>query len=99
MANAPKGFYGGASGLARTLANLGSIISYTIAISISSIVVPRYVAFEVFLGTSNLIGGVASAFLTGLKAAFYVSLVILALALVLSAIRGKEVRAQVAKGS
>ncbi|WP_338602120.1 MFS transporter [Sulfolobus tengchongensis] len=92
MANAPRGFYGGASGLARTLSNIGTILSYTIAISISSVVVPRYVAFEVFLGTSNLIGGVASAFLTGLKSAFYVSLGILILALIFSAIRGKEIR-------
>jgi hypothetical protein len=56
--------------------------------------VSRYVAFEVFLGTTNLIGGVASSFLTGLKSAFYVSLGILAVALVLSALRGKEDRAQ-----
>jgi len=58
------------------------------------VTVSRYVAFEVFLGTTNLIGGVASSFLTGLKSAFYVSLGILAVALVLSALRGKEARAQ-----
>jgi len=94
MANAPRGFYGGASGLARTLSNIGTLLSYVIAISVSSVTVPRYVAFEVFLGTTNLIGGVASSFLTGLKSAFYVSLGILAVALVLSALRGKEVRDQ-----
>jgi len=94
MANAPRGFYGGASGLARTLSNIGTLLSYVIAISVSSVTVPRYVAFEVFLGTTNLIGGVASSFLTGLKSAFYVSLGILAVALVLSALRGKETRAQ-----
>jgi MFS family permease len=92
MANAPKEFYGGASGLSRTLSNIGTLLSYVIAISVSSVTVPRYVAFEVFLGTTNLIGGVASSFLTGLKSAFYVSLVILSIALVLSALRGKEVR-------
>jgi MFS family permease len=94
MANAPRGFYGGASGLARTLSNIGTLLSYVIAISVSSVTIPRYVAFEVFLGTTNLIGGVASSFLTGLKSAFYVSLGILAVALVLSALRGKEARAQ-----
>jgi hypothetical protein len=46
------------------------------------------------LGTTNLIGGVASSFLTGLKSALYVSLVILSIALVLSALRGKEARDQ-----
>jgi EmrB/QacA subfamily drug resistance transporter len=94
MANAPRGFYGGASGLARTLSNIGTLLSYVIAISTSSVTVPRYVAFEVFLGTTNLIGGVASSFLTGLKSALYVSLGILSIALVLSALRGKEDRKQ-----
>jgi EmrB/QacA subfamily drug resistance transporter len=98
MANAPKGFYGGASGLARTLSNIGTLLSYVIAISVASITVPRYVAFEVFLGTTNLIGGVASSFLDGLKSAFYVSLVILSIALTLSALRGKEYRTQEVKG-
>ncbi|AOL15515.1 MFS transporter [Sulfolobus sp. A20] len=94
MANAPRGFYGGASGIARTLSNIGTLLSYTIAISIASITVPRYVAFEVFLGTTNLIGGVASSFLIGLRSAFYVSVGILAVGLVLSALRGKEYRTQ-----
>ncbi|MFP3260479.1 MAG: MFS transporter [Sulfolobus sp.] len=98
MANAPRGFYGGASGLARTLSNIGTLLSYVIAISVTSITVPRYVAFEVFLGTTNLIGGVASSFLDGLKSAFYVSLVILSIALTLSALRGKEYRTQEVKG-
>ena len=98
MANAPRGFYGGASGLARTLSNIGTLLSYVIAISVASITVPRYVAFEVFLGTTNLIGGVASSFLDGLKSAFYVSLVILSIALTLSALRGKEYRTQEVKG-
>ena len=97
MANAPKGFYGGASGLARTLSNIGTLLSYVIAISVASITVPRYVAFEVFLGTTNLIGGVASSFLEGLKSAFYVSLAILLVALTLSALRGKEYRTQEVK--
>jgi len=94
MANAPRGFYGGASGLSRTLSNIGTLLSYVITISVSSVTVPRYVAFEVFLGTTNLIGGVASSFLTGLKSALYVSLGILSIALVLSALRGKEDRKQ-----
>ncbi|MFP3065534.1 MAG: MFS transporter [Sulfolobus sp.] len=98
MANAPRGFYGGASGLARTLSNIGTLLSYVIAISVASITVPRYVAFEVFLGTTNLIGGVASSFLDGLKSAFYVSLVILSIALTLSVLRGKEYRTQEVKG-
>uniref|UniRef100_A0A2U9IPF6 MFS transporter n=1 Tax=Acidianus sulfidivorans JP7 TaxID=619593 RepID=A0A2U9IPF6_9CREN len=93
MANAPRQLYGGISGVLRTLANIGIVLSYVITISVASLTVPRYVAFEVFLGTSHLIGGVGSKFLVGVHSAFYASIVILAMALVLSAIRGKEQRA------
>lgn len=92
MANTPKNLYGGVSGILRTLGNTGILLSYVITITVASLAVPRYVAFEVFLGTSNLIGGVASKFLIGLHAAFLVSIGILTVAAILSAIRGKEVR-------
>lgn len=58
-----------------------------------SLTIPRYVAFQVFLGTSDLIGGVAGKFINGLHSAFLVSVGVLVVALVLSAVRGKEVRA------
>ncbi|MEM3848093.1 MAG: MFS transporter, partial [Metallosphaera sp.] len=51
MANARRGFYGGANGLLRTLANLGTLSSYVLALTVASLSIPRYVAFEVFLGT------------------------------------------------
>lgn len=92
MANTPRNLYGGISGILRTLGNTGILLSYVITITVASLAVPRYVAFEVFLGTSNLIGGVASKFLIGLHAAFLISIGILAVAAILSAIRGKEVR-------
>lgn len=91
MSNAPRSIYGGISGIMRTLANIGILISYVIAISIASISIPRYVAFEVFLGTYSL-GELSSKFLIGIHSAFYASIVILSIALVLSAIRGKEER-------
>ncbi|MEM3267279.1 MAG: MFS transporter, partial [Conexivisphaerales archaeon] len=67
MANAPSTHYGSISGLARTLGNVGTLISYVIAISVSSVSVPRYVAFQVFLGTSNVVGGLAVAFMQGIR--------------------------------
>jgi len=91
MSNAPRSIYGGISGIMRTLANIGILISYVIAISIASLSIPRYVAFEVFLGTYSL-GGLSSKFLIGIHSAFYASIAILSIALVLSAIRGKEER-------
>ncbi|BCU71056.1 MFS transporter [Stygiolobus caldivivus] len=99
MANTPKHAYGSVSGMLRTLSNTGILLSYVISITVASLTVPRYVAFEVFLGTSDLIGGVATKFITGLHSAFLVSVGILAVALVLSAIRGKEIRAQASEGT
>jgi EmrB/QacA subfamily drug resistance transporter len=93
MANAPVKQYGSISGLARTLGNVGTLISYVIAITVASAAVPRYVAFEVFLGTSNLIGGLSQSFLVGMRSAFLVGAAILIVGTVLSAMRGREVRA------
>ncbi|QKR00612.1 MFS transporter [Metallosphaera tengchongensis] len=95
MANAKKGFYGGASGLLRTLANLGTLTSYVLTITVASLSIPRYVAFEVFLGTSDLLGGVAQSFLVGIKSALVIALVVLAVGMALSAFRGKEERVKV----
>jgi len=92
MANAPSTHYGSVSGLARTLGNVGTLISYSLAISVSSISVPRSVAFRVFLGTSDLVGGLASAFMQGIHTALLVAGGILAIGLLLSAVRGKESR-------
>ncbi len=92
MANASRGDYGGVSGLLRTLANMGTLSSYVMTIAVASTAIPRNVAFEVFLGTANLLGGVSSAFLNGVRVDLMVSLGILATALILSALRGREVR-------
>jgi EmrB/QacA subfamily drug resistance transporter len=88
MANAPRGSYGAVSGLRSMLANTGTLLSFVLAISIASATVPRYVAYEVILGTTKLIGGVGSQFLVGIDGALYVSAAILASAAILSALRG-----------
>jgi nitrate/nitrite transporter NarK len=76
------------SGLSMTLGNLRTLTSYVLAITVSSLSVPRYVAFKVFLRTVNLIGGLAQTFLQGIHTALIVSIAILGVALVLS--RRKE---------
>jgi EmrB/QacA subfamily drug resistance transporter len=92
MANARVGSYGSISGLLRTVQNIGLVGSYVLAISVAAATIPRQVAFEVFIGTSNLSGGVSQAFLHGIDNALYVSIIILIIAGILSFIRGKEVR-------
>jgi len=96
MANARTGSFGSISGLLRTVQNIGLVGSYVLAISVAAASIPRYVAFEVFIGTKSLSGGVSQAFISGIDHAFYASIIILAVAGVLSIIRGKDVRKQVA---
>ena len=92
MANAPRGAYGAVSGLRSMLANTGMLLSFVLTISIASAVVPRHVAYEALLGTTQLIGGIGSQFLTGIDGALYVSAGILGVATVLSALRGPHSR-------
>ncbi|MGD0644558.1 MAG: MFS transporter, partial [Candidatus Bathyarchaeia archaeon] len=84
MANARTGSYGSISGLLRTVQNIGLVGSYVLAISVAAASIPRQVAFEVFIGTTNLSGGVSQAFISGIDHAFYASIAILAIAGVLS---------------
>ena len=92
MANATPGYYGLSSGLLRTFANIGTLISYVLAITIASITVPKYVALEVFLGLHNIIGSLAAKFMTGIRSALIMSFIIVVVAMLLSLFRGKENR-------
>jgi len=93
MANASRGYYGGASGIQRTLGNVGMLLSYVLAIGVSSLSLPRELAFKIFMGTSSIVGGLAAGFLVGIKAAFGASMLVLLIAFALSAVRGEEHRA------
>ncbi len=90
MAQASPRTFGSISGLRSTLMNLGTLLSFVLALTIASASVPRYVAYEVFLGTTNLVGGLGAGFLGGIHAALYGSAVILLVAAVLSWSRGRE---------
>ncbi len=92
MANAPPGSYGGISGVLRTVQNIGILGSFVIAITVASASIPRNVAFEVFIGTTNLTGGVSEEFLRGIDASLWASIVIMGIAAMLSWMRGREVR-------
>jgi EmrB/QacA subfamily drug resistance transporter len=92
MANARTGGYGSISGLLRTVQNIGLVGSFVLAISVAAASIPRQVAFEVFIGTSNLTGGVSGAFLFGIHNAFFASIAILVVAGILSLSRGRESR-------
>ena len=92
MANAPPGSYGGISGVLRTVQNIGILGSFVVAITVASASIPRSIAFEVFIGTTNLAGGVSEAFLRGIDASLWASIVIMGVAAILSWMRGREMR-------
>lgn len=92
MANAPAGAFGSVSGVLRTVQNIGILGSFVIAITVASLSIPRSVAFEVFLGTTNLVGGVSQDFLNGIDASLVASIALMGCAAVLSWMRGHEQR-------
>ena len=94
MANARAGSYGSISGLLRTVQNIGLVGSYVLAISVAAASIPRQLAFQVFIGTNTLSGGLSQAFISGIDNAFYASIATLIIAGILSYIRGKDVRKQ-----
>lgn len=93
MAYASADRHGSISGLLRTMANIGTLGSYVLSITAASAFISRETAFGIFLGTSELAGGLPPAFLMGLDGAFALSLVILIVAGLFSLTRGKEDRA------
>lgn len=94
MANAKTGAYGATNGLLRTMSSLGIMFSFVLSISIAAYALPSSAAFQVFVGTSTIAGGISTTFMSGVYAALYVSLVVLVIAGIFSATRGKESRGQ-----
>jgi uncharacterized integral membrane protein len=92
MANAPSDAYGVASGLLRTFANVGMVGSFAVALLAASGAISRQAAFGIFLGTSTLTNGLAVAFDRGFHAALLIMTVPLGIALLLSILRGRDVR-------
>ncbi len=87
MGQASPRTFGAISGLRGTLTNMGTLLSFVVALSIASATVSPAVAAQVFLGTNSL-GASGGAFLAGIRAAFYGSAGILVVAAVLSFSRG-----------
>jgi EmrB/QacA subfamily drug resistance transporter len=88
MSQASPRTFGAISGLRATLANMGALLSFVVALSIASASVSSQVAAEVFLGTNSL-GAAGGAFLGGIHAALLGSASILVVAAVLSYSRGR----------
>jgi EmrB/QacA subfamily drug resistance transporter len=87
MKASPPHLFGISSGMLRTFANIGMVFSFSMAIVLASRSIPRQLAFAIFVGSTSLHGRLATAFATGLHSAFYGSMVLMAIAAVLSATR------------
>ena len=87
MKASPPSRYGLTSGLLRMSASIGMVFSFTTAILVAAHAIPRSTAFAVFVGTTTLHGPDAAAFTSGLSAAFYALMIVMALAAVFSAVR------------
>jgi MFS family permease len=92
IANSPPDAYGVASGLLRTVANIGMVGSFAMALLAASSAVSRQQAFAIFLGTSNLSSDLAAAFVNGVHTALHTAIIPMGIALILSFIRGPESR-------
>ena len=92
MANVTGELRGAASGTLRLLSSLGLIGSFIIAFVAAASAVPRYLAFEIFAGTSKVIGGIGSGFVSGMRVAFIALALMLFVAGIFSFARGKENR-------
>jgi EmrB/QacA subfamily drug resistance transporter len=90
MKAAPRRVFGIASGMLRTFGNIGMVFSFTVAIVVAAHAIPRGVAFAIFVGTTSLHGRLAAQFIGGIHAAFYSATVLVAIAAVLSALRGRH---------
>ncbi|QIW24589.1 MFS transporter [Sulfolobus sp. S-194] len=88
MYYAPKQYYGSVSGISRTLGSIGTVLSYVMSISIATLVIPRYIAFEILLGTNALDPKTGADFVQGLHFAFLVSAVIIIIASIFSMASG-----------
>jgi len=88
MSQARPETFGSISGLRGTLLNVGTLLSFVLTLSIAAASVPRFVAYQVFLGLGTLSGTYGEQFLGGIHSALYGSAIILVAAAALSWSRG-----------
>ncbi len=92
MSSAPPKAYGVSNGLLRTMANVGMLSSFAVALLMSSLSIPRAYAFQIFLGVGKINGQLSLEYIKGMHTALLASIVMLLIAIVLSVLRGRETR-------
>ncbi len=91
MSAAPPRKYGVASGVMNTFRNTGMVMSFALALVAATSVIPARYVYQLFIGnlTGGLPSGLATAYLSGQSFAFEISIALLAVAAVVSMVRGK----------
>ena len=90
MKSSEAGRFGTASGMLRLFGSIGMMGSFIIVIVTATMAIPRYLAFEIFVGTSKLIEGITNGFITGMHLSFIFLIFMLVIAAILSLTRGNE---------
>jgi len=88
MKGAPRGAYGIASGMLRTFANVGMVLSFATAMVVAATEIPRRLAFAIFVGTGGLSPLLRTSFTKGMHAAFYLAIGLMVVAGIFSLLRG-----------
>jgi len=89
MKASPDNMFGISSGMLRTFANIGMVFSFSVAILVASHSISKNLAFAIFVGVTSIHGHLATAFTNGLHSAFYVLMIFMLIAMVLSFSRRK----------
>ena len=91
MSSAPPRQYGVASGVMNTFRNTGMVMSFALALVAATSVIPADIVYRLFIGnlSGRLSPSLASAYLAGQSFAFEVSIALLAVAAIISTVRGK----------
>ncbi len=99
MKASPAGSFGVASGLLRTISNLGMVLSFSMALVVAANAINRKLALAIFVGSARLSTATGAAFLRGIHVAFYTAVGALVVAAAMSALRGHPGRETVARQS
>jgi MFS family permease len=96
MKGAPPGEYGIASGMLRTFANVGMVMSFAVALLMASTRIPRGLAFAIFVGSTHLHTAQLTSFVDGVHTALYLAIGSMVLAALGSVVRGSSQNPRVA---
>ena len=93
MSTAPPERLGVAAATLATLRNVGTVMSFAVALAVAAGSIPRQTMLQIFVGTSavHLPTPLMLAFVDGLRAALHLSVAICLVAAAMSLIRGTEV--------